>query len=120
MMRRAVWLLLAAVVPLLAACSPSSPSSSSSTSPSGASAGSPSGGASSASPGSSPPASPVPAGTATLVQFGRQGGLAGLSDTLAVTEAGHFTLVRLKPALRKTGQFTAAVPAELRRVRVHA
>jgi hypothetical protein len=58
----------------------------------------------------------VPAGTGTLVQFGREGGFAGLSDSLVVREDGSFTLVRAKPAVRKSGQLTAAELAELRRV----
>lgn len=50
------------------------------------------------------------------MEYGRQGGIAGVSDTLVVSEDGHFTLVRLKPAVRKSGQLSASDLADLRRV----
>ena len=108
MTRRALWYLLAVVVPLaIAGCGSGSPSSSSSSSAA-------SGPLSSASAMPSPLPSSAPSGA--LVEFGRQGGIAGVSDTLVVTEDGHFTLVRLKPAVRKTGQLSASDLADLRRV----
>ncbi|OLB75431.1 MAG: hypothetical protein AUI14_21085 [Actinobacteria bacterium 13_2_20CM_2_71_6] len=64
----------------------------------------------------SAPATRPPAASATLVQFGRQGGIAGLADQLAVREDGGFTLVRARPAVNRTGQLSAAELADLRRV----
>jgi len=118
MIRRGRWLLLAFVVPLaVAGCGGSGTPSASSSSSSG---GSPSAGPPSGAPSASPPSPattpPAPAGNGTLVEFGRQGGLAGVSDTLVVGEDGRFTLVRTKPAVRRSGQLTAADLAELRRV----
>jgi len=114
MMRRALWYVLAVVVPLaVAGCgagsgSPSSSSSSTFSSSVSSSSSSP------AVPSPSPVPSPAPSGA--LVQFGRHGGIAGVSDTLEVSEDGHFTLVRLKPAVSKTGQLSASDLADLRRV----
>ena len=38
-----------------------------------------------------------------------------MSDTLVVNEDGQFTLVRLKPAVRKSGQLSASDLADLRK-----
>jgi hypothetical protein len=113
MMRRTLWYLLAVLVPLaVAGCGAGTGSSSSSSSAS--SSASPSAGVPSPSASSSPsPAPPAPSGA--LVQFGRHGGIAGVSDTLVVNDDGHFTLVRLKPAVQKTGQLSASDLADLRR-----
>ncbi len=51
-----------------------------------------------------------------LVQYGRQGGFAGLSDQLVVHQDGSFTLVRTKPSVNKSGRLTAAELADLRKV----
>jgi hypothetical protein len=51
-----------------------------------------------------------------LVQFGRQGGIAGVADTLEVREDGSFTVVRARPAVQRSGRLTADELAELRRV----
>ena len=115
MIRRAMWVLLALAAPLaVAGCGGSSSTSSASSAPSGGSPASPTS-ASSVAP-SPTPASPAPAGTGTLVQFGRTGGFAGLSDSFEVREDGRFTLVRTKPAVQKSGQLTATELADLRRV----
>jgi hypothetical protein len=119
MTRRTLWLLLALAVPLAAAgcgASGTSPSSSS-----GPSSGSPSSGSSptsgpSPSSASSPTGSPAPAGNALLVRYVRQGGFAGFSDSLTVTEDGHYTITRAKPPVQRSGQLSAADLAELRRV----
>jgi hypothetical protein len=55
-----------------------------------------------------------------LVQFGRQGGLAGLADQLTVRQDGGFTLVRQRPALSRSGQLGQTDLAELRRVLTEA
>jgi hypothetical protein len=51
-----------------------------------------------------------------LVQFGRQGGFAGVSDELVVRQDGSFTLVRTRPAVNRSGRLTPPDLAELRRV----
>jgi hypothetical protein len=61
--------------------------------------------------------SPAPAAaTARLVEFGRQGGIAGVSDQVVIREDGGLTVVRGRPAVNRTGQLTAAELADLRRV----
>lgn len=55
-----------------------------------------------------------PAADAVLVDFGRQGGVAGLSDQLAVREDGGYTLTRVKPAVERSGKLTPAELADLR------
>ena len=56
-----------------------------------------------------------PAGTAaTLVEFGRQGGIAGLDDRLTVMADGSFTLVRGKPVANRRGQLGSDELAGLR------
>jgi hypothetical protein len=59
------------------------------------------------------PGSPTPGGV--LVEFGRQGGLAGLDDQLTVDRDGGFTLVRGRPAVRRAGRLTAGELSGLRR-----
>jgi hypothetical protein len=114
MMRRTLWYLLAVLVPLAVAGCGAGSSSPSSSSSSSSSSGVPSPSASSSpSASASPGSSSAPSGA--LVQFGRHGGIAGVSDTLVVNEDGHFTLVRLKPAVQKTGQLSASDLADLRR-----
>jgi hypothetical protein len=69
-------------------------------------------------PADSPP-STTPAtvtATARLVEFGRRGGIAGLSDQVVIREDGGLTVVRGRPAVNRTGQLTAAALADLRRV----
>jgi hypothetical protein len=114
MRRTAVWL-LAATVLALPACSagtqpapnPSAPGPSFLTS------------APPASSGGQP--SPLPSTSSpVLVRFGRQGGLAGLSDQLTVRQDGGFTLVRRRPALSRSGQLSQADLAELRQVLTQA
>ena len=59
----------------------------------------------------------APAGTASgavLIDFGRQGGLAGVSDQLVVREDGGYTLTRVRPAVNRTGQLAPAELADLR------
>jgi hypothetical protein len=52
----------------------------------------------------------APAAGGVLVDFGRQGGTAGVSDQLTVHDDGQYTLVRTKPAVNRSGQLA---PAEL-------
>jgi hypothetical protein len=64
---------------------------------------------------------PVPrttasASTDTLVEFGRQGGIAGLSDRLTVRADGGLTVVRVRPAVNRTGQLAATELADLRQL----
>ncbi|HKT01052.1 MAG TPA: hypothetical protein VJT31_16115 [Rugosimonospora sp.] len=60
------------------------------------------------------PTAAPPAGT-QLVAFGRQGGLAGVADTLVIKANGTFTLVRLRPrALTRSGTLPATDLASLR------
>jgi hypothetical protein len=58
------------------------------------------------------PVSPSPGGV--LVEFGRQGGLAGLSDQLVIGQDGGFTLVRARPAGQRSGRLTATELSDLR------
>src|SRR5689334_25234570 len=52
----------------------------------------------------------APAGTggtasgAVLIDFGRQGGIAGVTDQLVVREDGGYTLTRARPAVNRSGQ----------------
>ncbi len=55
-----------------------------------------------------------PSADAVLVEFGRQGGFAGLSDRLVIWEDGRYALVRTRPALSRSGRLTAAELADLR------
>jgi len=63
-----------------------------------------------------PPPNPSPNPSTPLVQFGRQGGLAGLADELVVQQDGTFTLTRRRPAVTKSGRLTPTDLAELHRV----
>lgn len=49
-----------------------------------------------------------------LVEFGRQGGFAGMSDQLTVWQDGRFALVRSRPAVSRSGRLTAAEVADIR------
>lgn len=61
------------------------------------------------------PASPRPVPTGTLVDFARQGGLAGVSDRLVIRDNGAFTLTRLRPrVVSRAGRLTSAELAGLR------
>jgi hypothetical protein len=118
-MPRSITRLLLLTALLLTGCTSTAPSGT----PSSGTPGSPSAPAdtASATPGTAAPASP---GGATptrvidgvLVEFGRSGGFAGLSDRLIVRPDGSFTLVRLKPPVNRSGQLTGAELANLRQV----
>jgi PBP1b-binding outer membrane lipoprotein LpoB len=55
--------------------------------------------------------------TQQLVDYGRQGGLMGLTDRMSVRQDGSFTLTRVRPrAVGRTGHLTAAELANLRQV----
>jgi len=92
------------------------------THPSGGPGSSPSGipgdglsGTPSSSPTGTPNSSPS-SDRGTLGELTRDGGFAGLSDRLVVQQDGSFTLVRLKPAVNRSGQLTAAELASLRQL----
>lgn len=119
-MRRLGGLLLALAVLGLAACANGTRpgSASGSASP----AGSP-GGASPSATSAAPPAgggTPSVGATGLLVQFGRQGGIAGFNDQLTVRADGGYTVVRTKPAVHRSGTMSAADLAELRKVLAQA
>ena len=59
---------------------------------------------------------PIPGGTGVLVQFRRQGGIAGVSDYLVVQQDGGYTLTRTRPAVTKTGRLSATDLADLRKM----
>lgn len=114
-MRRSPVVLLVAVLSL-AGCSGGGPAPAAPSLPTSATVpgGGPSGGGTGA---PSVPPSPAPAATAQLVQFSRQGGLAGDSEQLSVRDDGAFTLNRLKPRpTLRTGTLTAAELTNLRQV----
>jgi hypothetical protein len=122
-MRRLGGLLLALAVLGLAACANGSRAGSASGSAAASVSTTPEGSAGAASSASA--SVPVPAAgsgrpsanpTATLVQFGRQGGLMGVNDQLTVREDGGFTIVRSRPAVNRSGTLRAADLAELRKV----
>jgi hypothetical protein len=69
----------------------------------------------SAGPGSTGAAGSGAAGSgAVLVDFGRQGGVAGVTDQLVVHEDGTYTLTRVKPAVNRSGRLDSAELADLR------
>src|SRR5436305_9318621 len=113
MRRITVGLLLATLALALSACGPGSRSQAAPSGP--PESGTPTAPAPSDEPSPSA-ASPSSAASAVLVQFGRQGGFAGVSDQLTVRQDGGFTLVRTRPAVNRTGRLSAADLAELRQV----
>ena len=62
----------------------------------------------------------APAGTggtasgAVLIDFGRQGGIAGVTDQLVVREDGGYTLTRARPPVNRSGQLAPDELADLR------
>jgi hypothetical protein len=118
-MRRIGLWLLATTALSLAACAPGgSPEStrSESASPPASPTASPPATSAPPAPSTGPATPSTPGGTAMLVQFGRQGGFAGVSDELMVRQDGSFTLVRTRPAVNRSGRLSAADLTELRRV----
>jgi hypothetical protein len=120
-MRRGLAGLLLSAVLVLAGCSdgagPGAAGSGSATPTTAGRSASPSGPA-------TPPATPVQTAPPpdhartgdVLVEFGRQGGFAGLSDQLTVRGDGSFTLNRAKPRVQRSGRLTPGELADLRRV----